>query len=75
MGIWALALGCASTHYEMQNQGDYSKDQQQVDESTRNVKHAEAGNPSNQQNDEQNCPNAHFLSPLPNSFRGLTTPA
>jgi hypothetical protein len=52
----------------MQNQRDYSKDQQQVDQSTRNVKHAEAGNPGNQQNDEQNCPNAHFLSPLPNSF-------
>jgi hypothetical protein len=68
MGIWALALGCASTHYEMQDQSDYSKDQQQVDQSTRNVKHAEAGNPSNQQNDEQNCPNAHFISPLPNSF-------
>jgi hypothetical protein len=75
MGIWALALGCASTHYEMQNQRDYSKDQQQVDQSTRNVKHAEAGNPSNQQNDEQNCPNAHFLFSFTEFVRGLTTSA
>jgi hypothetical protein len=34
-----------------------------VDQSSGDVKHREAANPCNQQNNEQYCPNAHFSSP------------
>ena len=42
-----------------------------MDESAGDVKYAEAGNPRNQQNHEQYCPNAHFSSSFgtPRQFR------
>lgn len=45
----------------MQDQGNHCEDKQQVDQSSGDVKHGKAANPCNQQNDEQYCPNAHFL--------------
>jgi hypothetical protein len=49
----------------MQDQGNYRKDQQQVDQTTCNVKYSETANPSYQQNHKQNGPDAHYFSPLP----------
>jgi hypothetical protein len=40
--------GSAGAQHEMQNQGDYSKQQQQVNESAGHVEHGKATNPSNQ---------------------------
>jgi hypothetical protein len=49
----------------MQDQGNDRKNQKQVDQATRNVKHGKPANPSNQQNNEQYGPDAHYFSPLP----------
>src|SRR5579859_1933092 len=57
------ALRRASSQHKMQDQGNHSEDKQQVDQSSRHMKHCEAANPCNQQNDEQYCPDAHFSSP------------
>lgn len=61
----------AAPHHKMQDQRDHSEHQQQVNQPTRNVKYAKAGNPRNQQNHEQYCPNAHFtlLVESQNRFR------
>jgi len=48
----------------MQDQGNYSEYQQQVDQSACNVKHCESAKPSDQQYNEQYGPDTHYLSPL-----------
>jgi hypothetical protein len=48
----------------VQDQGDNRENQEQVDKSACNVKHGKAAKPSDQQNDEQYGPNAHYSSPL-----------
>jgi hypothetical protein len=47
----------------MQDQGYYGEHQQKVNQSTCHMKHGEAAKPCDQQNDEQDYPNTHCLSP------------
>lgn len=54
-------LNRASPHHKMQDQGDYREHEQQMNQAARNVKHAEAGNPRDQQNHKQDCPDTHFI--------------
>lgn len=58
-----VSSGYASSHNEMQDQRDYGKQQQQMDQATRHVKHTKAGDPGNQQNNEQDRPEAHTFAP------------
>jgi hypothetical protein len=45
----------------MQYQRDHGKNQKQVNQATGHVKHRKATDPRNQQNNEQDCPNAHKI--------------
>lgn len=54
--------GSSSAQNEMQDQRNYSENQQQVDQPASRVKKGEAANPSNQKNQEQYCPDTHLAS-------------
>jgi hypothetical protein len=45
----------------MQNQGDYREEKQQVDQTSGDVEHSKAADPSYQQYNEQYRPDTHFL--------------
>lgn len=51
----------ASAHYKVQDQGDHREDEQQVNQSSGHVENRKSGDPCDQQNYEQNCPDAHVL--------------
>jgi hypothetical protein len=52
----------ASSQNKMQDQRDHGKDEQQVNQSSSDVKHCETADPCNQQDDEQDCPDTHLPS-------------
>jgi hypothetical protein len=55
--------GRASSHDKVKDEGNHREYQQQVDQTACNVKHGEAADPRDQQNNEQDCPDTHvFLS-------------
>jgi hypothetical protein len=54
----------------MQDKRNYGEYQEQVNETTGNVKHGESADPCDQQNDEQNCPDTHNV--LLNAFEFVT---
>ena len=58
-----LQLCCSCPRYEMQDQRDHSKHEQQMDEPTRDVEHGETAEPCDQQDHKQYRPNAHHDPP------------
>jgi hypothetical protein len=51
----------SSSHDKVQDQRDHRKEEQEVYQTTCYVKHSETTNPSNQQNNEKNRPDAHMF--------------
>jgi hypothetical protein len=57
----AESSGSASSHHKVQDERDHREYQKQVYQPSCNVKYREAADPRDQQNDEQDCPDAHVF--------------